>query len=376
MHGSAAPREKPVNPNFSSGPCSKRPGYDPGNLDTRVLGRSHRSALGKARLGEAIARTAALLDIPADYRVGIVPASDTGAFEMAMWSMLGCRPVDIFHWESFGTGWASDIKEQLKLDMINDYKAGYGHLPDLGQANPANDCVFTFNGTTSGVRVPDLNWISDQRSGLTLCDATSAVFAMNIEWAKIDVLTFSWQKVLGGEGGHGMLVLSPSAVERLESYVPDRPLPKLFRMTRDGDLIEGIFKGATINTPSMLAVEDYLDALGWIDSIGGLSAAIARSSANLAVIEKFVGERDWIEFLAVEARERSSTSVCLTLDLPDQAVKEMVAMLEEQQVAFDIDAYRDAPAGLRIWCGATVQASDLKLLVPWLDWAYEQVQGH
>ena len=368
------PREKPANPNFSSGPCSKRPGYHLANLSTATLGRSHRSAIGKARLAEAIDKTREILAVPSDYRIGIVPASDTGAFEMAMWSMLGCRAVDMFYWESFGSGWVSDLVEQLKLDNTNDYQADYGELPDLGQANPENDCVFTFNGTTSGVRVPNLDWISDDRAGLTFCDATSAVFAMDVDWSKIDVLTFSWQKVLGGEGAHGMLILSPGAVARLTSYRPERPLPKIFRLTKDETLIEGIFKGATINTPSMLAVEDYMDALAWVESIGGLQAAIDKSKANLKVIEDFVSARHWIDFLAVNESERSNTSVCLTLDLPEDAVKAIVKLLEAEAVAYDIGAYRDAPDGLRIWCGATVEAGDLELLMPWLDWAYEQVR--
>ena len=368
------PQEKPVNPNFSSGPCSKRPGYSLASLNTSTLGRSHRSSIGKARLAEAIEKTKDILGIPEDYRVGIVPASDTGAFEMAMWSMLGCRGVDLFHWESFGSGWVSDVVKQLKLEKTNDYKAEYGELPDFTLCNSDNDCVFTFNGTTSGVKVPNLNWISDDREGLAFCDATSAVFAMNIDWGKVDVLTFSWQKVLGGEGAHGMLVLSPRAVQRLESYSPDRPLPKIFRMTKAGALIEGIFKGATINTPSMLAVEDYIDALQWVESIGGLQATIDKSETNLAVIEAFVAERNWIDFLAVKEAERSNTSVCLTLDLPADSVKAIVKLLDTEEVAFDIGAYRDAPAGLRIWCGATVEASDLELLMPWLDWAYQQVK--
>ena len=367
------PQGKPVNPNFSSGPCSKRPGYSPANLATATLGRSHRSAIGRARLAESIAKTKRILRVPEDYRLGIVPASDTGAFEMAMWSMLGCRGVDLFHWESFGSGWASDVVKQLGLTDANDYKADYGKLPDFGLANPQNDCLFTYNGTTSGVKVANLDWISDNREGLTFCDATSAVFAMDIDWSKVDVLTFSWQKVLGGEGAHGMLALSPRAVERLESYTPDRPLPKIFRLTRGDALLEGIFKGATINTPSMLAVEDYIDALEWVESIGGLDAAIAKSVANLGVIEHFVAGREWIDFLAVNQSERSNTSVCLTLDLPEDAVKAVVKRLDEQAVAFDIGAYRDAPAGLRIWCGATIEASDLELLMPWLDWAYHQV---
>ncbi|MFX4228564.1 MAG: phosphoserine transaminase [Porticoccaceae bacterium] len=368
------PQEKPANPNFSSGPCSKRPGYSLANLNTDTLGRSHRSKLGAERLKEAIDKTKEILEIPSDYRVGIVPASDTGAFEMAIWSMLGCRGVDMFHWESFGSGWVTDIEKQLKLENTNNYLADYGKLPDLSKANPANDCVFTFNGTTSGVRVPNLDWILADREGLTFCDATSAVFAMEMDWSKIDVLTFSWQKVLGGEGAHGMLVLSPRAVERLESYKPDRPLPKIFRMTKGNALNEGIFKGSTINTPSMLAVEDYLDALRWVESIGGLSAAIAKSGANLAVLENFIAERSWIDFLAETEETRSCTSVCLKLDLPEDSVKKIGALLEEQGVAYDIDGYRDAPSGLRIWCGATVEESDLQLLMPWLDWAYQQVK--
>jgi len=368
------PQEKPANPNFSSGPCSKRPGYSLANLNTDTLGRSHRSKLGAARLKEAIDKTKELLEIPADYRVGIVPASDTGAFEMAMWSMLGCRGVDMFHWESFGSGWVTDIIKQLKLENANNYLADYGQLPDMSKANPANDCIFTFNGTTSGVRVPNLDWINDDREGLTFCDATSAVFAMEIDWSKVDVLTFSWQKVLGGEGAHGMLVLGPRAVERLESFKADRPLPKIFRMMKGDVINEGIFKGSTINTPSMLAVEDYLDALRWVESIGGLNAAIAKANANLAILEEFVAERGWIDFLAETPETRSNTSVCLKLDLPEEAVKKIVALLDEQEVAYDIGGYRDAPSGLRIWCGATVEASDLELLMPWLDWAYGQVK--
>lgn len=368
------PQVKPANPNFSSGPCSKRPGYQLSALNDEVLGRSHRSSLGKQRLAEAIDRTKSILQIPDDYRVGIVPASDTGAFEMAMWSMLGARPLDVFAWESFGSGWVSDITKQLKLDGVSHFDAGYGKLPDLTKANPNHDCVFTFNGTTSGVRVPNLDWISEEREGLTLCDATSAVFAMDIDWQKIDVLTFSWQKVLGGEGAHGVLVLSPRAVERLESYSPPWPLPKIFRLTKGGELIEGIFKGATINTPSMLCVEDYLDALNWVDSIGGLKAAIRKSQDNLSLFQAFVANRDWIDFLAESEETLSNTSVCFKLDLPADAVKQIVVLLDQQGVAYDIGAYRDAPAGLRVWCGATVEASDIEALLPWLDWAYEQVK--
>lgn len=368
------PQAKPANPNFSSGPCSKRPGYNLSKLSTEVLGRSHRSKLGKQRLAEAIDLTKTILAVPEDYKVGIVPASDTGAFEMAMWTMLGQRPVDIFAWESFGSGWVTDINKQLKLEEVNCFDAEYGKLPDLAQANPDNDCVFTFNGTTSGVRVPNLDWISADRKGLTFCDATSAVFAMDVEWQKTDVLTFSWQKVLGGEGAHGVIVLSPRAVERLQTYTPPWPLPKIFRLAKGGELIEGIFKGATINTPSMLCVEDYLDALRWVEEIGGLNAAFARSQGNLSVLEAFVAERDWIDFLAEDPATRSSTSVCFKLDLPADSVKKIVGLLDEHAVAYDIGAYRDAPAGLRIWCGATVEKDDLELLLPWLDWAYQEVR--
>ena len=367
------PSLKPANPNFSSGPCSKRPGYDVSQLRLDTLGRSHRSALGKSVLQQACAQTASLLGLPEDYRVGIVPASDTGAFEMAMWSLLGQRPVDVFYWESFGQGWASDIAQQLKLDDVRSFSAAYGELPDLAQADAAHDIVFTWNGTTSGVKVPDGEWISATRSGLTLCDATSAVFAMELPWDKLDVVTYSWQKVLGGEGAHGMLILSPRAVERLESYRPSWPLPKIFRLTKGGKLIEGLFHGETINTPSMLCVADYLDALAWVESCGGVSATIERSQRNLAVLEAFVRSHDWIHFLAREEAQRSNTSVCLTLDLEPAQVKRMTRLLEEEAVAFDIGAYRDAPAGLRIWCGATVEQADLERLMPWLEWARDEV---
>jgi len=371
---SQKPQARPINPNFSSGPCSKRPGYDVSALDLATLGRSHRSALGKSVLQHACEETAALLDLPEDYRVGIVPASDTGAMEMAMWSLLGPRPVDVFSWESFGKGWLVDIQQQLKLDEVRSFTAEYGSLPDLGAADPAHDIVFTWNGTTSGVRVPDGEWISDARSGLTICDATSAVFAMPLPWHKLDVVTYSWQKVLGGEGAHGMLILGPRAVERLEQYTPPWPLPKIFRLTKNGRLNEGIFKGSTINTPSMLCVADYLDSLDWLKSIGGLPVAIERSRANLAAIESFVNTHDWIAFLADDPNIRSSTSVCLTVNLPDESVKWMVGLLSEQDVAHDIGAYRDAPAGLRIWCGATVETSDIQLLMPWIEWAYHEIK--
>jgi phosphoserine aminotransferase len=370
------PERKPLNPNFSSGPCSKRPGYDVGQLDLSTLGRSHRAAIGKTALGAALAETAQLLDLPPGYRVGLVPASDTGAFEMAMWSMLGPRPVDVFSWESFGKGWLVDIKQQLKLENVRSFEADYGLLPDLAAADPGHDLVFTWNGTTSGVRVPDGGWISDQREGLTFCDATSAVFAQPLPWHKLDVTTYSWQKVLGGEAAHGMLILSPRAVARLENYTPPWPLPKIFRLTKNGQLIEGIFSGATINTPSMLCVADYLDALAWLRAEGGLQAGFKRCNRNLAVLEAFVASHDWINFLAVDAATRSNTSVCLSLDLPADGVKALVAVLAAEQVAYDIGAYRDAPPGLRIWCGATVESSDLELLMPWLEWGYAHVKGN
>lgn len=369
------PSAKPSNPNFSSGPCSKRPGYDVSSLNIDTLGRSHRSSIGKKALGEACSKTAELLGLPEGYRVGVVPASDTGAVEMAMWSLLGDRGVDVFAWESFGSGWVTDITKQLKLDNVTSHKADYGKLPDLSAADFNNDVVFTWNGTTSGVKVPDGNWIPDDRAGLTICDATSAVFAMELPWEKLDVVTYSWQKVLGGEGAHGMLILSPRAVERLESYTPPWPMPKIFRMTKGGKLIEGIFTGATINTPSMLCVADYLDALEWVESLGGLKAAIAKSQANLEVMKSFVGSRDWVDFLAEDDATLSNTSVCLKLDLDGDQTKSLIKLLDAEGVAYDIGAYRDAPAGLRIWCGATVEASDLEALLPWLDWARDEVKA-
>ncbi|MAZ65587.1 MAG: phosphoserine transaminase [Kangiellaceae bacterium] len=368
------PEIKPANPNFSSGPCSKRPGYDITKLSLDTLGRSHRSSIGKAALKKAIDDTKRLLEIPEDYLVGIVPGSDTGAFEMAMWTMLGQRDVDVFAWESFGKGWLTDVVKQLQLDNINTYEADYGQLPDLAKANFANDVIFTWNGTTSGVKVPNGDWIADDREGLTFCDATSAVFAMDIPWNKLDVTTFSWQKVLGGEGAHGVIVLSPAAVARLESYTPSWPIPKVFRLTKGGKLIDGIFKGATINTPSMLCVADYQDALDWIESIGGLSAAIQKSQQNLAILSNFVEANDWINFLAESADINSNTSVCFKVDLTDDQVKTMVKLLADQGVAYDIGAYRDAPAGLRIWAGATVEAQDLEALMPWLTWAFEEAK--
>lgn len=368
------PKQKPQNPNFSSGPCAKRPGYCVNNLDLSVLGRSHRADVGKAALKSACLDTARILNLPQGYKVAVVPASDTGAIEMAMWSMLGQRPIDVLYWESFGKEWATDISKQLKLDNVRTISADYGELPDLSQVNCDNDVVFTWNGTTSGAKVPNANWIPDDREGLTFCDATSAVFAQALPWEKLDVITFSWQKVLGGEGGHGMLVLSPRAVARLESYTPAWPLPKIFRMTKGGKLIESLFTGATINTPSMLCVVDYLDALGWVESVGGVEGTIALANKNLATLEAFVAQHEWIEFLSKDPSTRSNTSVCLTLNLKDEQVDAFVKLLAENEVAFDIGAYRDAPAGLRIWCGATVENKNLETLLPWLEWAYHAVK--
>ena len=367
------PTSKPLVPNFSSGPCAKRPGYDVAKLQLNTLGRSHRSGLGKKVLGLACTETARILGLPAGYRVAVVPASDTGAVEMAMWSLLGPRGVDVLAWESFGAGWVNDIVKQLKLPNVRKLEAGYGELIDLTQVNFESDVVFTWNGTTSGVKVPNGDWISANRAGLTICDATSAVFAMDLPWDKLDVVTYSWQKVLGGEGGHGMLILSPRAVERLENYSPPWPMPKIFRMTSGGKLIEGLFKGETINTPSMLCVSDYLDALAWVDTLGGVKGTIARSTANLKVIEDFVATNSWISFLAKDQATRSNTSVCLIVRRSEEQVKQMAKLLEAEGVAFDIGAYKDAPAGLRIWCGATVEASDLQALMPWLSWAYNKV---
>jgi phosphoserine aminotransferase len=376
MQQTAQPSIKPKNPNFSSGPCAKRPGYDVSKLQLDVLGRSHRSTLGKKVMGLACSETARILGLPDGYRVAVVPGSDTGAIEMAMWSMLGARGVDVLEWESFSAGWTTDIVKQLKLPNTNVITAEYGDLTDMRKVNFDNDVVFVWNGTTSGVKVPNGDWIPTNRAGLTLCDATSAVFAMDMPWDKLDVITYSWQKVLGGEGAHGMLILSPRAVERIEAYNPPWPMPKVFRMKSGGKLTEGLFKGETINTPSMLCVSDYLDALNWVDSLGGVNGAtgtIARSEANLAVIEDFVAKNDWISFLAKDKATRSNTSVCLTLTATEDQVKKMVKLLDTEGVAYDIGAYKDAPAGLRIWCGATVEASDLKALMPWLTWAYEQV---
>lgn len=369
------PTAKPKNPNFSSGPCAKRPGYNVASLQLNTLGRSHRSALGKKALGLACSDTARILGLPADYRVAVVPASDTGAVEMALWSLLGPRGVDVLAWESFGSGWVTDIVKQLKLPKVNKLEVDYGDIVDFAKVNFENDVVFTWNGTTSGVKVPNGDWIPSNRAGLTICDATSAVFAMDLPWDKLDVVTYSWQKVLGGEGAHGMLILSPRAVARLESYSPPWPMPKIFRMTSGGKLTEGLFKGETINTPSMLCVADYLDALNWVDGLGGVPATIARSEANLKVLSDFVAANDWISFLAKDPATRSNTSVCLTLKLTEDQVKKAVKLLETEGVANDIGAYKDAPAGIRIWCGATVETADLEALMPWLSWAYAQASA-
>ena len=369
------PSIKPKYPNFSSGPCAKHPGFYREELKDAPLGRSHRSSLGKGKLAEAIDRTKKILGLPEGYRVGIVPASDTGAFEMAMWSLLGPRGIDVFVWESFSKGWATDIEKQLKLDNVRIFSADYGKLPDLSQADFTNDVVFVWNGTTSGVKLPNGDWIPDDRERLTLCDATSAIFAMDIPYKKLDVITYSWQKVLGGEAAHGMLILSPRAVERLLSYSPPWPMPKIFRMLKGGQLNEGIFKGSTINTPSMLANEDYLAALKWAESVGGLQGLIRRSNANLAVFEKFVASHNWIDFLAENKEIRSNTSVCLKVDLPEDKLKEMVKILAEEGVAYDCGAYRDAPPGLRFWCGATVEASDVEAVCRWIEWAYNELKN-
>ena len=374
------PEMSPVNPDFSSGPCAKRPGYDLTHLQNAVLGRSHRSKPGKARLLEAITRTRDILNVPEGWHIGIVPASDTGAYEMAMWSLLGERGLDILGWESFGKGWITDAVKQLKLDDIRVMEAAYGELPDLSAVDFSRDVAFTWNGTTSGVKVPNGDWIADDRSGLTLCDATSAAFAMDLPWEKLDVTTFSWQKVMGSEAAHGMLILSPRAVERLETYTPPWPLPKIFRLTKGGKLIEGIFKGETINTPSMLAVEDYVDALKWAEDIGGLTTLLQRSADNLTVLSDWVALTDWVDFLCAEEANRSNTSICLKIIDPDvtaldddaQAAfaKRLAALLDAEDAAYDIGAYRDAPPGLRIWGGATVETADLEILTQWLDWAF------
>jgi phosphoserine aminotransferase len=367
------PKQKPARAHFSSGPCAKRPGYSFEALQSAPLGRSHRSSTGKKHLQEAIEKTKKILGLPADYLLGIVPASDTGAFEMAMWNLLGKRPVDVVYFEAFGKTWADDIQKQLKLENVTIYNAEYGFLPDLQKVNFDHDLVFTWNGTTSGVKVPSGDFISDDRKGLTICDATSAVFAMEIPWNKLDVVTYSWQKVLGGEAAHGMLILSPRAVERLESYKPPWPLPKIFRLTSGGKLMAEIFEGSTINTPSMLCNEDYLDALEWAENIGGLPELIRRSESNLKVIEEFVAGRKWIQFLAADPAIRSNTSVCLIVDLEPDRLKQLVKMLENEEVACDIASYRDAPGGLRFWCGATVEKQDLEVAMEWLEWAFHEV---
>ena len=380
------PHSKPARPYFSSGPCPKHPGWSAEAVAAKAfLGRSHRAAAPKAQLADLIDRTAAVLGVPEGYKVGIVPASDTGAFEMAMWSMLGARPVDMLVWESFGAGWATDATKQLKLTDCRVLEAGYGELPDLAGVRHDADICFTWNGTTSGARVPNADWIPADREGLTFCDATSAAFAQELDWAKLDVVTFSWQKAMGGEGAHGVLILSPRAVERLESFTPDRPLPKVFRLTKGGKLIDGIFRGETINTPSMLVVADAVDALDWIDDIGGLSATMARADANFKAIQDWADRTDWVENLAADPALRSNTSVCLKivdpaiagLDDPAQRAftKAMVKLLETEEAAYDINGYRDAPAGLRIWCGATVDTSDVIALTPWLDWAFAQAKA-
>jgi phosphoserine aminotransferase len=378
------PSLRPQNQCFSSGPCAKRPGWSPAVLDSALVGRSHRSKGGRARIQEVIDRSKALLGVPAGYHLGIVPASDTGAMEMAMWSLLGARGVDVLAWESFGQGWVTDITKQLKLADVRVFAAEYGGIPDLGQVDWSRDVIFTWNGTTSGVRVPDASWIADDREGLAICDATSAVFAMDVPIAKLDVVTYSWQKVLGGEAQHGVLILSPRAVERLESYKPAWPLPKIFRMTKGGVFQEAIFKADTINTPSMLVVEDALDGLKWAESIGGLPELVRRSEGNLAAVAAWVGRTPWVDFLAEDPATRSCTSICLKIvdpwftGLPEEeraaAAKRIASLLDAEGVAYDIAPYREAPPGLRIWGGATVELSDLEALFPWLDWAYEEIK--
>jgi phosphoserine aminotransferase len=379
------PGLRPANPCFSSGPCAKRPGYSLDNLKRAPLGRSHRAKAGKSRLKKAIDLSREILGVPADYLIGIVPASDTGAVEMALWSLLGARGVDMLAWESFGEGWVTDVAKQLKLKDARVLKAGYGDIADLAAVNFDNDVVFTWNGTTSGVKVPNGDWIKADRKGLTICDATSAAFAQRLDWAKLDVVTYSWQKVLGGEAAHGMLILSPRAVERLETYAPAWPLPKIFRLTNNGKLIKGIFDGDTINTPSMLCVEDYVDALEWAKSIGGLDGLIKRADANLKAIADWAAKTPWVDFLAKTEATRSNTSVCLKIVDPaivaksaeEQAafVKKIPALLEAENVAYDIDGYRDAPPGLRVWCGATVETADVVALTRWLDWAFEKAKA-
>ena len=380
----AKPAPRPSNPCFSSGPCAKRPGWTPKVLQNAVLGRSHRAKIGKQRLNQVIDQSREILGLPDDYVIGIVPASDTGAVEMALWSLLGQRGVDMLAWESFGSGWVSDVLKQLKLEGVTEHFADYGKLPDLTKVNFDNDVVFTWNGTTSGVRVPNGDWIDADRKGLTICDATSAAFAMDLPWDKLDVVTYSWQKVLGGEAQHGMLVLSPRAVERLETYTPAWPMPKIFRLTKGGKLMAGVFKGETINTPSMLAVEDAVDGLQWAKSVGGLKGLIGRANSNAAAIAQWVDGNADFEFLAEVPETRSTTSVCLKITAPwltalsdkdqDLSVRRLTTMLDEEAVAYDITYYRDAPAGLRIWAGATIETSDLKAIFPWIEWALECIR--
>ncbi|ETR77006.1 phosphoserine aminotransferase [Afipia sp. P52-10] len=379
------PTVRPAVPHFSSGPCAKRPGWSPEKLKDAALGRSHRAKIGKAKLKLAIELTREVLEVPKDYRIGIVPASDTGAVEMALWSLLGPRKITMLAWESFGEGWVSDVAKELKLKDVTTLKAGYGELPDLAKVDPASDVVFTWNGTTSGVRVPNADWIKADREGLTICDATSAAFAQPLAWDKLDVVTFSWQKALGGEAAHGMLILSPRAVARLESYTPPWPLPKIFRMTKSGKINEGIFEGETINTPSMLCVEDYIDTLSWAKSVGGLKGLMARADASTKVLSDWAAKTPWVDFLAKDPAIRSNTSVCMKVvdpqvtalpaDKQADFAKTLVNAIEKEGAGYDLGAYRDAPPGLRIWCGATVEAKDVEILTQWLDWAFAEAKA-
>ena len=379
------PEQKPNRPFFSSGPCSKRPGWSPNSLEGALVGRSHRSKGAKARIKEVIDRSKSILRIPEDYVCGVVPASDTGALEMALWNLLGQKGVEMLAWESFGLGWVTDVEKQLKIDDVTTRTADYGELPDLDKVDFSKDVVFTWNGTTSGAKVPNGDWITDDREGLTICDATSAVFAMDLPWSKLDVVTWSWQKVMGGEAAHGMIVLSPRAVERIESYSPPWPLPKIFRLAKGGNLIKGIFEGATINTVSMICVEDALDGLLWAESIGGLDSLIDRSNKNLSAVENWVRDRDWVDFLASDPAERSNTSICLRITDPwyqslsseeqQTKAKQLVALIENEGVAYDLGSYRDAPPGIRIWGGATVDSQDTEALLPWIDWAYQEIKN-
>jgi len=370
------PARRPARPFFSSGPCAKIPGWTPQLLKNAVVGRSHRSSEGKARLKQALALTREVLEVPISHRIGIVPASDTGAVELALWTMLGERGVDMLAWESFGRSWLSDVQKQLKLKDVRVIDAAYGELPDLTRVDPNRDCVFTWNGTTSGVRVPDATWISAKRTGLTICDATSGLFAQDVDFSKLDVVTFSWQKALGGEAAHGMIILSPNAVERLENYAPQWPLPKIFRLTNAGKLNQALFEGETINTPSMLCVEDWITALNWAKSVGGLKALIARADGNAKVLGEWIERTGWVEHLARDPKSRSNTSVCLIIKGDETLPRGMAKLLSEEGIAYDIAAHRDSPPGLRIWCGSTVETSDLAALLPWLDWAHASVAQH